>query len=262
MKEPINFNLVSDIYDSYVTHDEDIPFFLEETKNEKGRILELMCGTGRVSVPMLEAGRQLVCVDYSPGMLEEFSRKIQDKRYPVKLVNADVTEISLGERFNLVLIPFHSFSEILEQEKQQRALSIVSEHLSGTGTFICTLQNPRKKIESADGRIKTLGSFPFKGGRVVVSLVNRYDEKNKLINGFQYYEIYDSEGRPSEKRTLEINFKPVKYGEFKVMAEKAGLSVKKVYGDYSYSEFDEQESNFMIIILEKKPQEIKTVYFP
>jgi ubiquinone/menaquinone biosynthesis C-methylase UbiE len=59
MKNTINFDKVADIYDYYVNVDFDIPFFLKETEQQKGEILELMCGTGRISIQLLKAGRKI-----------------------------------------------------------------------------------------------------------------------------------------------------------------------------------------------------------
>ncbi|HWP96965.1 MAG TPA: hypothetical protein VN426_08940 [Syntrophomonadaceae bacterium] len=51
MKKTIEFDEVADIYDYYVTIDLDIQFYLQELKGRE-EILELMCGTGRVSIPL------------------------------------------------------------------------------------------------------------------------------------------------------------------------------------------------------------------
>ena len=93
--KPINFDFVADIYDLYVNVETDIPFFLKETEGFEEEILELMCGTGRVSIPLLEAGRKLVCVDYSRGMLDIFRSKISKKNYNVNLIEQDVAELNL-----------------------------------------------------------------------------------------------------------------------------------------------------------------------
>jgi ubiquinone/menaquinone biosynthesis C-methylase UbiE len=66
---PIDYDCVADIYDLYVTSDLDIGFYLEEATKVQGKVLELMCGTGRVSISLLEAGVDLTCVDASKGML-------------------------------------------------------------------------------------------------------------------------------------------------------------------------------------------------
>ena len=60
-----NYDLVSDLYDIYIPVTFDIDFFIQETKNTPGEVLELMSGTGRVSIPLLEAGVKLTCVDLS-----------------------------------------------------------------------------------------------------------------------------------------------------------------------------------------------------
>jgi hypothetical protein len=64
MNKPINFDKVADIYD-FIELDFDIPFFLKETDEFEGEMLELMCGTGRVSIPLLDSGKKMSCVDYS-----------------------------------------------------------------------------------------------------------------------------------------------------------------------------------------------------
>ncbi len=56
MEKPIDFDKVADIYDFYVNVNFDVPFFLQETENTDKPVLELMCGTGRVFVPLPEAG--------------------------------------------------------------------------------------------------------------------------------------------------------------------------------------------------------------
>ena len=57
----MDYSLIADLYDSYVQTALDTPFFLGETRNVKGEVLELMAGTGRVSIPLLEQGVRLTC---------------------------------------------------------------------------------------------------------------------------------------------------------------------------------------------------------
>ena len=126
MAKSINFDRVSDIYDFYVNLDFDISFFLNETKNTQEEILELMCGTGRVSIPLLEAGRKLTCVDYSKGMLDIFAKKAEKFKDSVRLVEMDITKLNLDKKFKIIILPFHLFSEITSPEKQFEALQNIS----------------------------------------------------------------------------------------------------------------------------------------
>jgi len=77
MQKTIDFDLVADLYDAYVPVDFDIPFYKKFCKGY-GKILELMCGTGRVSLPLLLEGHNLTCVDYSQGMLDIFRSKLPE----------------------------------------------------------------------------------------------------------------------------------------------------------------------------------------
>ena len=248
--EPINFNKVADIYDYYVNVLFDIPFFMNETKHTNKPILELMCGTGRVSIPLLEAGRELVCVDYSQGMLDKFAEKTTDKAYKLTILNADVSNLSLNKKFETIILPFHSLQEIITKEKQVAALKAVYNHLSDNGVFICTLQNPKVRLQNADGLIRTMGKYKTNDNKdLIISYSNFY--QNELVTGFQYYETYDKENRLTEKRYLEINFRPIAIEDFKNMLEMTGFKIAEIYGDYDYSKFDTEKSAFMLFRLTK-----------
>ena len=253
MKETIKFDKVADIYDFYVNVDFDIPFFLKETADYKGEILELMCGTGRVSIPLLDSGRRMICIDYSKGMLDSFAKKIERNNYSVSLQQMDVTDLNLDKKFGLIILPFHSISEILSTDLQTKALQSISLHLEDDGVFILTLQNPKTRLKVADGIPRIMGNYPFKDDKhLIISYVNQYIETEKIVSGFQLFEIYDSNNTMIEKRFLEINFKPITDLELRKMIKSTELEIIEMYGDYSYSNFDEKTSNFMIYKLKRK----------
>lgn len=252
MNQSINFDLVADLYDSYVTVNLDVPFFIEETSQFDDEILELMCGTGRVSIPLLECGRKLCCVDYSEKMLEIFKSKIKDRDYPVRLINMDVTELELNKKFGLIILPFHSLQEIISTELQFKALGCISNHLKHGGVFICTLQNPARRLKTADGITRKIGEFNLNdNNKMIVFSMNQYNPTTGIVSGYQVYEIFDDANKMTEKRTLEINFRPVSDSEFRRLIRPLEFEIIKSYGDYSWSEFDEETSDFMIYELKK-----------
>jgi ubiquinone/menaquinone biosynthesis C-methylase UbiE len=79
MNASIHWDWVAGLYDTYVTTTFDLPFFLREATATGGNVLELMCGTGRVSVPLAEAGVHLTCVDGSAEMLARLREKLAAK---------------------------------------------------------------------------------------------------------------------------------------------------------------------------------------
>jgi ubiquinone/menaquinone biosynthesis C-methylase UbiE len=98
----MNYDCVAHLYDAYVQTELDIPFFQDEAKKTGGAVLELMCGTGRVSLPLLEAGIDLTCVDSSAAMLDVFRGKLRERELMADLIEADVCNLSVNRQFDLI----------------------------------------------------------------------------------------------------------------------------------------------------------------
>ena len=164
MFELAGFSRIADLYDTYVQVDFDIPFFLQETRKTSGEVLELMSGTGRVSLPLVQAGVRLTCVDKSAEMLAVLRQKLAERGLAATTVPVDVCELDLGKRFDLILIPFHSFSEIISPDDQRRALLRIQEHLAPNGRFICTLGNAAT-ARPPDGTLRLFSRHSLPNGR-------------------------------------------------------------------------------------------------
>jgi len=252
LKQPISYSTVAHLYDSYVNTDFDFSFFLKEAQETRGRILELACGTGRLSIPLLQAGINLTCVDYSKEMLEVFRRKLEKGGLSCPIFNQDMADLSLPDRFDLIFIPFHSFSEILDESRHARALARIREHLADGGHFVCTLQNPIVRTRAMDGAVKELGRFPTGAGQtLVVSTCFKYDDHSQIAKGIQFYDVYDSQNTVVERKQLNVSFRLFHRSQFEKLAHTAGFKVVRLYGDYERSPFDEAKSPFMIWVLER-----------
>jgi len=246
----MNYDRVAHLYDAYVQTELDIPFFLEEAKKAGGPVLELMCGTGRVSIPLLEAGIDLTCVDSSAGMLEVFRNKLRDSGLSAEVIEADVCDLSLDRRFDLIFIPFHSFAEITDPAQQRQALRAIRSHLSPTGRFICTLHNPPARLKLATGTKVKRGDFPLPDGNILtLSSVENYDPASGCVQGTQFYEIRGWEGAVAARMAVDLHFRLFSYCEFQSLAAAAGFVPVHVYGDYARASFDMDTSPFMIWVL-------------
>lgn len=164
MNELSGFSRIADLYDTYVQVDFDISFFLKETRKSPGEVLELMAGTGRVSIPLIEAGVRLTCVDKSAERLAVLRKKLEQRGLAADLVQMDVCELELSKCFDSIIIPFHSFSEIVSVEDQRRALARIHEHLASGGRFVCTLRNPAN-TPPPDGMLRLFSKHALAEGR-------------------------------------------------------------------------------------------------
>jgi SAM-dependent methyltransferase len=246
-----NYDTVADLYDIYVPVNFDVNFFIEETKKTTGEVLELMSGTGRVSIPLLEAGVKLTCVDLSAESNANLKDKLQRLGLKADVYTADVCELELSKKFDMVIIPFHSFAHITSPDDQRKALAKIQQHLLPSGTFICTLGNPKVRQQAVTGQLRLLRTYPLPdNGKLLLWVLENNDEDDEqVVEAKQFYEEYDANGVLRSKRLLELHFRLSHRDEFEELVKAAGFKVKAFYGDYVWSEFND-ESPFMIWILE------------
>lgn len=249
----MDYERIAHLYDSYVQSDFDIDFFLERTGKAAGKVLELMAGTGRVSIPLLEAGVDLTCVDSSPAMLKVLQRKLQDKKISATVIEMDVRELALGEKFELIFIPFHSFAEITSVSDQRRTLAKIYEHLQDNGRFICTLHNPSSRLKTVDGSKRLLGQFPVDKDNGVLFLwgLEKFAEEENIVTGYQFYEFYDKDGQFLSKSFLDIRFYVHSRESFESLAVEVGFKIESLYGSYACAAYNENTSPVMIWTLRR-----------
>jgi SAM-dependent methyltransferase len=201
----------------------------------------------------LEAGVPLTCVDSSGAMLAILRKKLDERGFNSNILEADVCDLHLSEKYPLAMIPFHSFSELLTDAEQAGALSSIAKCLTEGGRLIVTLQNPPSRLKRVDGQLHLLARHPLSeaGDVLLLWAVESYDERTRLVTGHQFFEAYDPDGLMKWRRIVDLTFRLVTRAEFEALAQGAGLSSVTVFGDYSRSPFEESSSPFMIWMLQK-----------
>ncbi len=132
----------------------DIPFFLKRTSSVNGDILELACGTGRITIPLAQSGRTIWGLEYSETMIAQFKLKMEglpkEVAERIHLFHGDMSNFSLEKKFPLILLPSRSFQLLLDEELENACLKLIHHHLEDQGTFIIDIGNfmGNKKKES------------------------------------------------------------------------------------------------------------------
>jgi len=252
----MDYSQIAHLYDAYASTTFDVPFFLEEIRGCSSA-LELMAGTGRLSLPLIEAGVPLTCVDSSPDMLDLLRQKLSKRNVEADVIQADVAALSLGRTFDRILLPFHSFAELLTEAEQLATLQGVRAHLAEGGRFICPLHNPPVRARTLDGALRLGGRFPLQsstgadvGATLALWSAATFDSRTGMAKGMQVYEIYTRDGEMRSRRSVDLQFVLLSPETFESLAARAGLRVESVYGDYSSkAPFDPATSPVMIYIL-------------
>lgn len=239
-----NYDEVAELYDIYVDVDFDVDYFVGEALKVVGPVLELACGTGRLSLPLVRAGVDLTCVDISAKMLDVLEGKLLDNKLSANVIQADICELPLDQQFDLVIFPFHSFAEIVGRNQHLEVLNTVYSGLNAGQKFICTLLNPTVHRKSIDGTKQIVGRHQLGDRTLTVSGISVGGDP--VVSREQYYEIHDNRGALVSKKTMKMTYELVEPTEFLQIAESVGFSSLNRYGDYQRSVFDLDKSPVIV----------------
>ena len=150
------YDAIARLYDPWsLSVVEDIDFYVEEALASGGPVVELACGTGRIAVPVAEAGIRVTGVDGSAGMLEVARERAEAAGVEalVDLRLGDLREPPVAERVPLVLIPFRSLLHMTTEADRERALRAVHDLLLPEGRLIFDVFAPSPDdVEATHGR--------------------------------------------------------------------------------------------------------------
>lgn len=128
--KPSYLNLCTEFYD--LTKPEagpkEVAFYEKLLRTAKGPILEAMCGSGRLLIPLLKRGLILEGIDNSTHMLQSCRRRCEEQGLDVQLYNQSLQNLSLPHKYELIFIAIGSF-QLIQDRKE--ALNILKQlHLA------------------------------------------------------------------------------------------------------------------------------------
>jgi SAM-dependent methyltransferase len=132
--DPLNY----DIEDS---SEAGIAFYSALAQETGDPVLEIACGTGRVSIPIARLGLAVTGLDIVPGMLELARGK--SAGLPVRWIEGDARSFDLGGQFRLIFLTGNAFQAFLTRPDQEGLLERVRAHLHDEGLFAFETRNPQ-----------------------------------------------------------------------------------------------------------------------
>lgn len=203
-----------------------------------GPAIEFAIGTGRVAIPLSEAGVQVSGIELSHAMISRLREKVGDDHIPV--VQGDMTEAVAGDNFSLAFLVFNTIANLLTQDEQVRCFQNAARHLAPGGRFVIELWVPQ---------LRSLA--PGHGGTVEVStpgylLVDTYDVVQQLV--VSHHVGFGPE--LSDGREARIGRTPHRYiwpSELDLMARLAGFALEYRWADWDRSEFTEESRSHVSV---------------
>jgi SAM-dependent methyltransferase len=228
------------LYDLFDTKD-NISFFLHYGR-AAGEILDIGAGTGRIAIPLAEAGVKVFCVEPSPAMRAIFEKKLSqrsDLEEKIELIAGDARGFDFGRTFSAAYLS-GTFDHFLDHDEQVATLLNIKKHLHAGGLLIfdAFIGLMEEKPLSPAGEVVE-GSMTYRRS-VGIKLLSEMQLEVQLI-----YEVMENE--ILVERIKERSLATVMDRE-KILAlmEKTGFEVEEEFGNYQMDPFDD-ESEILII---------------
>jgi SAM-dependent methyltransferase len=211
----------------------DVRFWVDLAGRQEGRVLELGCGTGRLSVPLLKSGAALVGIDRSAPMLARARRKAARAglRREARFVRGDIRTLPFKRRpgFGLVMAPYGMLQSLTSERDLARTLESVAGVLRRDGIFGIDLVPDLPRWSEYDERVTLSGSRDARTHLTLRESV-RQDRRRRLTIFDQVY--VERRGTRTRRHRFSLTFRTLSVPQMRRRLEAAGLRVRAVLGDY------------------------------
>jgi SAM-dependent methyltransferase len=226
---------------------EDLPFWLRLAAAQDSPILELGCGSGRVLMPLAQAGYRLSGIDNDAGMLALLKSRLPSLAHlQINLILADAARIPLAGQFRLIVMPCNTLST-LPQQAQAEAPEGVCALLGRDGLFAVSLPNPellRGMPAQSDPEIEDTFLHPLTGEPVQVSSAWK-KAAGELVVTWHYDHLLPDGG--VERHTTQVRHRMDSLHDYQDAFQAAGLRVERFYGDFDESPYEPDSESLIIL---------------
>jgi SAM-dependent methyltransferase len=227
---------------------DDIDFYVSLARKLKPRrILELGCGTGRITLPLAEEGARLgsevVGLDSQSEMLDKAAnRRLQappEVRERLALIEADMRVWRADSPFDLVVTPCSSVTHLLSLQDQLTVWKLCRSNLAQNGRFVVEVMMPNMAVfaDSFQVPVRTpvevdIDKFDESDGiRLIRRKTTHYLSDDQRAQTRFLYEKY-KDGRAIEQYIDDFAGHVYFPRELELLFIHSGFKVEHTFGDF------------------------------
>ncbi len=227
---------------------QDVRFWQDLARREGGRVLELGCGTGRLTMPVARTGARVVGVDRSRPMLAFATvraRKLPRARRP-RLVLGDIRQLPFeGGTFSVVMAPYGMLQSLTSDRDLSSTLTEAARVLRKGAVLGIDLVPDLPAWDEYENRVTFRGRNERTGAYVTLLESVRQDRRRRLTLFDQEY--VDRRGSKIRRHRFSLAFRTLPLAALVGRVEKAGFRATAVLGDYRGRAWDLRADVWLIL---------------
>jgi SAM-dependent methyltransferase len=222
---------------------EDVAWYAGEAQANGSPVLDLCCGTGRISLELAHRGVRVTAVDSSAGMLDAFKQKLegetQQVRSRIEIREQPMAALHLEGKYRSVIC-CDAFFHNLTPEAERACLQSVNHHLLPDGLLLLNIHNnPNPDFLSwasspEAGKQRKRGDYPLPGGTGSLAVFETlsHDPLNQRVDTGLHFTVSVPDGRVIEEYESRWSMRYLCRFEILYLLELCGFQTETVYGGY------------------------------
>lgn len=222
-----SYKFLSEVYDSLMYDADGGEWFsyIQELLSKAGvprhaRILETGCGTGRITLPIAQAGYDVVALDASEEMLGAASEKLRQHALSARFVCGDMQDFCMPSPVTAVVCACDGVNYLTEDQDLAAFFSCCSINLAPGGALVFDISSHKKLMQNIGNNVF------FDDGEVVTCLWRNQIQGNLLHMDLTFFV---REGKLYRRMDEEHLQRAYKIDEITIMLHKAGFIGVEAY---------------------------------
>jgi SAM-dependent methyltransferase len=210
---------------------EDVTFYQQMAERIGGPVLECMCGTGRVLIPLARQGYEIAGFDNSYAMLDKLTAKMEtlDEKMQesIRIGHADIRNFHCTKKYRMIIVP---------------------DHLRVDGQFVISIFNPR--LDRPESLMRHRGTKITKLGEVISKFEAQTFDHTKQRTTVHYFLDISRQDKELRRVTTTFTLRYMFEREVTELLTRCGLEVMETYGDYQFGPL-RKNSDIMVFVARK-----------
>ena len=207
----------------------DLEYYTNALKKAGGKVLEAGVGTGRLLIPLLKEGIDIVGADLSPYMLNACRKNCLVHKVDTQLYEQDLQQLCLPYKFQAIIMPTGSFCLLAQRKVAIDVLNNFKDYLAPGGKIIIDLELP---VDFAAEKLSTAYyNISDTAGILFTSTPIEMDWENQTTTRLHRYEKWE-QGKLIESELSKFVLAWYGIDEFKLLLQNLGFREITYVFDY------------------------------
>ena len=248
------------IYEDAAFYDEefqnrthDLDFFVKLAKRNGGPILELGCGSGRITIPIAQQGLEIHGIDISPPMLQRgiIKGSSLNNNLHFHLMDMADFQLKLKVKFKFIFAASNSLQHLYSDDEVRSCLKSIHSSLDQGGLCVLDIANPDwKKLNrkwEEKYLFKTIMNSEY--GKLDVYARSEYIASSKTL----HFELEYKNIKNEVVKLKDVKMRCFFPNDLEELCADSGLEIIHKSGNYDRYRFHEHSPKQIVYVVPRPP---------